>query len=110
MPSAVWNQYTDSPELKMEFTSLPVIRAISVVTTPSVANRENAREKMITQLMKLGSVVKVCTTLRTGPHLISLSSMAKNMGSGVSTIPITAKIKVFFSVLTTLASLKISRK
>lgn len=80
------------------------------VTTPSVANREKAREKMITQLIKLGRVVKVWTTLRTGLHLISLSRIAKSMGSGVRTMPIKAKINVFFKVLTTLASRKISRK
>ena len=45
------------------------------VTTPSVANREKAREKMITQLIKFGRVVKVWTTLRTGLHLISLSRL-----------------------------------
>ena len=47
-----------------------MIFVITLVIRPSVENRENAREKMITQLIKFGRVVNVCTNFLTGPLLI----------------------------------------
>ena len=46
---------------------------------------------MITQLMKFGRVVNVCTNFLTGPLLISFSRMAKIIGSGVRIMLIPAK-------------------
>ena len=82
----------------------------SAVIIPSVENSANAREKMMTQLIKFGRVVKVCTNFLTGPFLISLSRIAKIIGRGVRQMLITANITVFFNVLSTLASVKIILK
>ena len=41
----------------------------SSVTIPSDAKSAVAREKIITQLIKFGSVVNVCTNFFTGPFL-----------------------------------------
>ena len=47
----------------------------------------------------LGSVVKVCTTLRTGPHLISLSSMAKNTFIFAVIGIVLTPLPMFFAIL-----------
>ena len=93
----------------MEASPSPIAVA-KPVTIPSEANNAVAREKIITQLMKFGRVVKVCVNFLIGPFLSSLSRIAINIGNGVKQILMIAKMNVFFNDLNILSSLKISLK
>ena len=57
---------------------------ISALTRPEEPNRLDIRENMMTQLMKCGSVVRVCTHFWKRVLLISLRKMANSMGTGIS--------------------------
>ena len=65
---------------------------------------------MITQLIKFGRVVKVCTIFLTGPFLTSFRSIAKNIGSGENNMPKIANINVLPNDLHTFASVNMSLK
>ena len=57
---------------------------IRELTRPEEPNRLDIRENMMTQLMKCGSVVRVCTHFWKRVLLISLRKMANSIGSGMS--------------------------
>jgi len=71
-----------------------------LLTKPSVEKIQKAMEYTRTQLMKLGTVVKVCTNLLNLTFLISERKIAKAIGSQLVAIPRPLMARVFFSTRT----------
>ena len=78
-------------------------RLSSPFTIPSVENMAKQRVNTTIQLMKLGRVVKVCTSFRNFDERISLMRMAKMTGSGDPSIPRKLRANVFLSTRITSA-------
>ena len=79
----------------MESVITPVFLS-NVFTIPLSLNKLNAMEYTKIQLMKLGSVVKVCTRFLNHLHLISFKKIANAIGSRDVKIPNKLMAKVFF--------------
>ena len=70
-----------------------------LLRNPSVEKIQNAMAYTRTQLIKLGTVVKVCTNLRNLRFFISHRKIANTMGIQLVSIPMPLMARVFFMVL-----------
>ena len=69
----------------VSYTHLDVYKRQTLLTNPpSTANIANAREYMMTQLMKYGKVLTVCTTRRIFDECISFKKMANIALNGLN--------------------------
>ena len=81
--SSAWVSQTWSSVVRMLMVASKPRSWISELIRPDEPKMLDASENMMTQLMKWGRVVTVCTTFWNRLLLISLRKMANSMGTGI---------------------------